>query len=121
MLRNEQVTIAIPRNGVYEQDWQFRARSVDGRTWEPVDLTDHTLVMNFKRVAGQGSSIASASFNIYDPTNGWATIRINGADFASVQGYNDIVTLAYDLKDVHPDGDAFVYPSGHVLLMPGVS
>jgi hypothetical protein len=121
MLRNEQVTIAIPRNGVYEQDWQFRARSVDGRTWEPIDLTGHTLAMRFKRVAGQGSVIANATFNIYDPANGWFTVRINGSDFSSVQGSTDIVTLAYDLKSIASDGTAFVYPSGHALLMPGVS
>jgi hypothetical protein len=121
MLRNEQVTIAIPRNGVYEQDWQFRARSVDGRTWEPIDLTGHTLTMRFRRAAGQGPVIASATFDIYDALNGWFTVRVNGADFSSIQGSTEIVSIAYDLKDTYPDGNAFVYPSGHALLMPGVS
>lgn len=121
MLKNEQITLAIPRNGFYEQDWQFTARATDGKSWEPIDLTGHVLSMKFRYAAGQGPILASADFNIYDPTNGWVTVTVNGGDFYFVQGVTEIVTLAYDLKDTQPDGVAKIYPRGHAMLIPGVS
>ena len=121
MIKRDMATIAIPRNGDYQQDWQFLARSHDGKSWEPIDLTGHVLSMGFSAVAGQGMMIASAEFDIYDPANGWATVTINGENFASVQGESEIVTLAYDLKDTDVDGIRQIYPRGHAILIPGVS
>lgn len=121
MLRWEQYTIAIPRNGYYQQDWQIKARSFDLKSWEPVDLTGHMLSLSFKKVAGQGSIISSADLDVYDPANGWMTVTVDGSSFSSVDGQTEIVTLAYDLKDIDQDGVSHVYPRGHALLIPGVS
>lgn len=120
MLKLEKFTISIPRNGHYQEQWQFNVRNVDDTAWEPMDLTDHTLNMDFRYVAGQGSVLASASIAITDAVNGAMTITIDGSDFSDVDGESEIVTLAYDLADTY-ESITKIYPRGHALLIPGVS
>jgi len=118
------IDIEVPRNGHYQENWQIRAIDfdADGKIiYPPIDLTGHTLELDVRLSAGQGSVVASADIDIWDAVNGNVTITLAGANFSSVQGVAEIVKLAYDLKDIYPDGIIKVYPRGNVLLIPGVS
>lgn len=118
------LSIEVPRNGHYQGGWLLRCIAENesgGVSYPPIDLTGHSLDLEVRSVAGQGSAIAKADIDIYDPANGRFTVTLNGRDFRAVPGATERVRLAYDLKHTYPDGITRIYPRGQVILVPGVS
>lgn len=114
MLRD--LDVMVPRNGHYQADWQ-----INDDAEIAIDLTDSSLKLNIRSVAGQGAVLATAAIDPHDPTNGTFTVTINGADLSAVPGQSEIVRLAYDLVITFSDGKKGVLLRGQIILIPGVT
>lgn len=115
-MRPERLDIRVPRNADYNETWEIH--DIDD---VPIDLTDCTLQMKIRRAAGNGTNLATASISITDAVNGLINIRITGASLAMVEGQNESVKLAYDLRLTYPDNVKFILSEGNVILTPGVT
>jgi hypothetical protein len=108
--------IRVPRNGDYFEDWQLHDSDDN-----PIDISDDTLELKIRAVAGQGSALASAVIDKHDPTNGIFSVRISGASLLAVSGQSEVARLAYDLRQTFPDGIQFIPVEGQILLTPGAT
>ena len=115
-MRTERLDIRVPRNAHYHEEWQL-----NDNVGAPLDLTDCTMELKIRRVAGQGSVIASAYLTLHDLPNGSFTVHIAGSDMAGVAGQSEIVRLAYDLRVTYVDGQLAIPVAGEIILTPGVT
>lgn len=115
-MRTERIDLRLYRNADYHEGWQLN--DADGA---PIDLTNCSLTLSVRAVAGQGAVIASATIDIYDPFHGVFTVHISGSAFGSVAGATEIVRLAYDLRLTYPDGVKTIPIAGQILLTPGAT
>lgn len=108
--------INVPRNAHYFEEW--RLLDTDGTG---LDLTDQTLEMDCRAIAGSGPVIASATISVVEATEGRFTVDWDGADFDGVSVDTEIVRLAYDLLRTDSTGTPTIDARGHIVLLPGVT
>lgn len=110
--------IEVPRNGQYKQGWKFR----DRLTGVDLDISDWTFALDVKASPGaDGSPIASAVFSNMVGVEGTIDVFLDGADFASVEGEQEVVRLSYDCLAKDGGDVTVVQLRGQIILMPGVS
>ncbi len=107
------ITIGIPRNGDFYREWQLLDYDE-----QPIDLTGHTLEMDAREIAGDGTVLASAVISIIEPANGIFTVRWRGEDFDGYGERTAVARAASDLKHTYPDGVRDVYPYCLLEILP---
>lgn len=115
-MRTETLDIRVPRNGDYNEEWQLSDNVND-----PIDLTDVSLQLAIRLVAGQGAIVANAIINLHSPTTGQFTVRIDGTALTAITGPGETVRLAYDLRLTYVDGIKAIPVAGQIILTPGVT
>lgn len=116
--------IEVPRNGHFLKGFTLEAfEEVDGEEiWSPIDITGWTFALDVKASAGaSGPPIASATFSDLDGLTGYVSVKIDGSDFASVEGEQEVVRLSYDYLAKDIDNIIMVEARGQVILLPGTS
>lgn len=109
--------IEVPRNA----DWRRNLAVVADASPDPIDLTGATIELSVKMRAGDPDPpIASATITPVSLVGGIFEVHLSGDQFDDVDGVNEIVRLAYDLK-VTQDGDDNIIARGAIVLTPGVS
>jgi len=115
-MRTECQPIRLYRNADYHEGWQLCDQE-----GVQLDLTFCDLALAIRYVAGQGTILARAVIDLYDPANGLFTVHIDGSALTAVPGATEVVRLAYDLRLTYHDGVQFIPVAGQVLLTPGVT
>jgi hypothetical protein len=115
-MRTERLDLQVYRNADYHETWQLS--DTDNL---PIDLTNCTLELRVRAVAGQGPVLATAVITINEPAFGIFTVFIDGAAFSGQPGATEVVRLAYDLRLTYPGGFQHIPAAGQVLLTPGVT
>lgn len=118
--------IALQRNGDYQETWNLT--NGDGT---PLDLSSLTLELEVRPAGGSpilyssaeetGSSTVSGIRIATPATDGDFQVTIRGADFADLDGEQEIVRLAWDLRIIQSNGIRSIYARGAFILEPGVT
>jgi hypothetical protein len=122
-----EMPLALNRNGDYQDTWYI---TNDDDT--PYDLTGCTVEMDVKAVADVDAdplvsltdtgSLTVTGFKLpADPTEGWVTVTIKGADLSSVGRTQQPQPLVWDFRITAANGIRDVMIGGPLTYAPGVT